>query len=58
MLNIFGFSFEKLPEEAFRQDRGFNCGFMTTEKSQSLGINLGIIKFNQKLGIIFSWKKL
>lgn len=36
MLGIFGIGFEKLPEEAFRQGRGFHCGFMTTDKSQAL----------------------
>jgi nucleoside-diphosphate-sugar epimerase len=36
MLEIFGIGFEELPEEAFRQDRGFHCGFMTTDKSQEL----------------------
>ncbi len=36
MLDIFGIGFEELPEEAFRQDRGFHCGFMTTDKSQAL----------------------
>ena len=36
MLNIFGIGFEELPEEAFRQGRGFHCGFMTTHKSQAL----------------------
>ncbi|MFX1378898.1 MAG: NAD-dependent epimerase/dehydratase family protein [Promethearchaeota archaeon] len=36
MLDIFGIGFEELPEEAFRQDRGFHCGFMNTDKSQVL----------------------
>ncbi len=36
MLNIFGIGFKELPEEAFRRDRGFHCGFMTTDKSQTL----------------------
>ncbi|MFX1280363.1 MAG: NAD-dependent epimerase/dehydratase family protein, partial [Promethearchaeota archaeon] len=36
MLDIFGIGHEFLPEEAFRQDRGFHCGFMTTDKSQAL----------------------
>ncbi|MFX1420332.1 MAG: NAD-dependent epimerase/dehydratase family protein [Promethearchaeota archaeon] len=36
MLEIFGIGFEQLPEEAFRQNRGFHCGFMTTNKSQAL----------------------
>ncbi|UCC19678.1 MAG: NAD(P)-dependent oxidoreductase [Promethearchaeota archaeon] len=36
MLDIFGIGFEQLPEEAFRQNRGFHCGFMTTYKSQAL----------------------
>ena len=36
MLTIFGIGFEELPEEAFRQGRGFHCGFMTTHKSQAL----------------------
>ena len=36
MLDIFGIGFEELPKEAFRRDRGFHCGFMTTDKSQAL----------------------
>ncbi|MFX1567080.1 MAG: NAD-dependent epimerase/dehydratase family protein [Promethearchaeota archaeon] len=36
MLDIFGIRFEDIPEIAFRQDRGFHCGFMTTDKSQAL----------------------
>ncbi|MBA7614545.1 hypothetical protein ES703_21811 [subsurface metagenome] len=36
MLDIFGIGFEELPKEAFRQGRGFHCGFMTTDKSQAL----------------------
>ena len=36
MLDIFGIGFDELPEEAFRRDRGFHCGFMTTDKSQAL----------------------
>lgn len=36
MLGIFGIGFEELPEEAFRRERGFHCGFMTTKKSQEL----------------------
>ena len=36
MLDIFGIGSEGLPEIAFRQNRGFHCGFMTTDKSQSL----------------------
>ncbi|MFX1596383.1 MAG: NAD-dependent epimerase/dehydratase family protein, partial [Promethearchaeota archaeon] len=36
MLNIFGIGHDFLPEEAFRQERGFHCGFMTTDKSQAL----------------------
>ncbi|MFW9968905.1 MAG: NAD-dependent epimerase/dehydratase family protein [Candidatus Odinarchaeota archaeon] len=36
MLDIFGIGYEFLPDEAFRQDRGFHCGFMTTDKSQAL----------------------
>ncbi len=36
MLDIFGIGHEFLPEEAFRRDRGFHCGFMTTDKSQAL----------------------
>lgn len=36
MLDIFGIGHEFLPEEAFRQDRGFHCGFMATDRSQAL----------------------
>ncbi len=36
MLDIFGIGHDFLPEEAFRRDRGFHCGFMTTDKSQAL----------------------
>lgn len=36
MLGIFGIGFKELPEEAFRRERGFHCGFMTTKKSQEL----------------------
>lgn len=36
MLDIFGIGHEFLPKEAFRQDRGFHCGFMTTDRSQAL----------------------
>ncbi len=36
MLDIFGIGHDFLPEEAFRRDRGFHCGFMTTNKSQTL----------------------
>ncbi|MFX0041221.1 MAG: NAD-dependent epimerase/dehydratase family protein [Promethearchaeota archaeon] len=36
MLDIFGIGHDFLPEEAFRRDRGFHCGFMTTHKSQAL----------------------
>ena len=36
MLDIFGIGFDKLPEKAFRSNRGFHCGFMTTTKSQAL----------------------
>ncbi|MFX1500504.1 MAG: NAD-dependent epimerase/dehydratase family protein [Promethearchaeota archaeon] len=36
MLSIFGIGFERLPEIAFRQNKGFHCGFMNTEKSQTL----------------------
>ena len=36
MLDIFGIGFEDIPEIAFRQDKGFHCGFMTTDKSQAL----------------------
>jgi nucleoside-diphosphate-sugar epimerase len=36
MLDIFGIGYEFLPDEAFRQDRGFHCGFMNTDKSQAL----------------------
>lgn len=36
MLDIFGIGFEEFPNEAFRQGRGFHCGFMTTDKSQAL----------------------
>jgi len=35
MLDIFGNGFEELPEETFRRDSGFHCGFMTTDKSQA-----------------------
>ncbi len=35
MLDIFGIGHEFLPEEAFRRDRGFHCGFMSTDKSQT-----------------------
>ncbi len=36
MLDIFGIGHDFLPEEAFRQSRGFHCGYMTTDKSQAL----------------------
>ncbi|MFX0035800.1 MAG: NAD-dependent epimerase/dehydratase family protein [Candidatus Hermodarchaeota archaeon] len=36
MLDIFGIGRDFLPEEAFRQIRGFHCGYMTTDKSQAL----------------------
>ncbi|MFX0021036.1 MAG: NAD-dependent epimerase/dehydratase family protein [Candidatus Hermodarchaeota archaeon] len=36
MLDIFGIGHDFLPEEAFRRDRGFHCGFMSTDKSQAL----------------------
>jgi len=36
MLDIFGVGHDFLPKEAFRQGRGFHCGFMTTDKSQAL----------------------
>ncbi|MFX0156340.1 MAG: NAD-dependent epimerase/dehydratase family protein [Candidatus Hodarchaeota archaeon] len=35
MLGIFGIGYESLPTEAF-STRGFHCGYMTTDKSQSL----------------------
>ncbi len=35
MLDIFGIGHDFLPEEAFRQGRGFHCGYMTTDKSQA-----------------------
>ncbi|MHA2006275.1 MAG: NAD-dependent epimerase/dehydratase family protein [Promethearchaeota archaeon] len=35
MLNIFGIGYDVLPVEAFSVE-GFHCGYMTTEKSQSL----------------------
>ncbi|MFX1425591.1 MAG: NAD-dependent epimerase/dehydratase family protein [Promethearchaeota archaeon] len=35
MLDIFGIGAEELPIEAF-STRGFHCGFMTTDKSQTL----------------------
>jgi nucleoside-diphosphate-sugar epimerase len=35
MLDIFGIGFEELPEEAFSR-KGFHCGFMTTNRSQTL----------------------
>ena len=35
MLDIFGIGTNVLPEEAF-STKGFHCGFMTTDKSQSL----------------------
>ena len=35
MLGIFGIGNKVLPEEAF-SSKGFHCGFMTTDKSQSL----------------------
>jgi len=34
MLDIFGIGFKELPEEAFSR-KGFHCGFLTTDKSQS-----------------------
>ncbi len=36
MLDVFGIGHKFLPEEAFRRDRGFHCGFMTTDRSQAL----------------------
>ncbi|MFX1387944.1 MAG: NAD-dependent epimerase/dehydratase family protein [Promethearchaeota archaeon] len=35
MLNIFGIGYDVLPTEAF-STKGFHCGFMTTDKSQTL----------------------
>jgi hypothetical protein len=35
MLDIFGIGNNVLPDEAF-STKGFHCGFMTTDKSQSL----------------------
>lgn len=36
MLDLFGIGHQFLPDEAFRQDHGFHCGFKTTDQSQNL----------------------